>query len=334
MEREERLIREMNGILPKSKKQKNQVYDADAEIFELEGINLCNTIDEFSSEDMLREIDPETLGWNITVGCISDIFACGGIPKFFSHSFTIREDWTDKYINSFVKGVADVLNRLEVGFLGGDFGVSDTWRYTGSVIGIIEKEMLLRSNAQEGDYIYITGKAGKGNIEAAYKMYSDKLILNSLIKNIKNKFVIREKEASLIRKYSKCCMDTSDGVFNTIKAIAYQSNCGFCVDNLKYEKSGEIISRILNLPMELLFLGECGEYELMFTIPRENEDLFLKEAKDKELKFYKIGRVLKECRYYLENGKTKLELTNFNIRARDYKNKKDYIKSIVKFLKL
>ncbi|MEN8907136.1 MAG: AIR synthase related protein [Clostridiales bacterium] len=333
MNRERNLIKSISNNMPRSSMQINKLFESDSEIISFNGLNLCHSIDEFSEEDMLRENDPYSLGWNVGVGSITDILASGGTPKFYSHSLTIDELWSDEFVNRFTIGISDVLREMKIDFIGGDFGISKTWRYTGSVYGIIEDNILLRSKAIPKSSIYITGKVGKGNIEAAYKIYSDKIALKQFLSKIKNKFNLRYKESKLIRKYSHCCMDTSDGVYNCIKTIANESNCGFYLDNIQYESIGSVLSKMVYLPIEILFLGECGEYELVFTIMEKKEKMFLEEAKNNRLNFYKIGEIKEKGVRKLKTKKREINLLDLEISARDFSNKVEYIKKLNEFLK-
>ena len=336
MSREKVLIKIIDGVMPRSKFQVNTLFESDSEILQLgnefENQKLLHTIDEFSGEDMLRENDPYTLGWNIAVGAISDIFATGGKPLFYSHSLTIKETWTEEYIRLFSEGIAAVLKESGACFLGGDFGKSRFWRYTASVIGNLEGQPLLRSGAKIGDGIYITGTIGGGNLEAFLKLYSEKKIVGRLLEAFKNRFNLRIKEAHLIKTFANACIDTSDGVFNGINSIAEISGTGYELRDLPYIKAGSIAATVFSIPKSLLFLCECGEYELLFTVAKEKETEFMEEASKRGLLFYKIGSIKNPSIKILKENNKIIDLSLLNISARDYEDIKDYLKDIIIFL--
>ncbi|WP_242865756.1 AIR synthase related protein [Desulfosporosinus sp. HMP52] len=333
MRREKELIEVINKQMPRSSSQVNHLFESDAEIVTFHGKGLLYNIDEFSEEDLFREDDPYRLGWNMAIGSISDILASGGIPKFYAHSMVVRDSWSTEYVEKLARGIAQVIKEAEVAFIGGDFGISKTWRYTGSVIGELESQALLRSGAKVGDGIYITGGIGRGNVEAALKLYGDNLLVKSLTGGWKNLLRLRNKEAELIRKYSRCCIDTSDGVFNALRMISEMSRTGFFVDNLPYVKSGLILAKTLNLPKEMLFLGECGEYELLFTLSEKGEEEFLRIAKEQKLTFQKIGMVKEPGSQILWEKGRGIDFQAYDLRARDYSDPKDYLRKVVNFLK-
>lgn len=329
MNLEENIIRTIRKILPKSNLQINELFESDSEILKFGKEKLLINIDTFSKEDNFYENDFYTLGWNLAVGGISDILANGGTPVFYGHSLAIKKDWDKSKIEKLMQGVKSVLRQTGTHFIGGDFGVQSDWSYTAVVIGKFNNNCLLRKNAKQGDLICISGKIGAGNLEAAINLFNKEKKINF----IKNKFQIRLKESKLIKEYSKCCIDTSDGVFNALNTISKQSNTGYIIHDIPYIKKGFIVSKLFSLPYELLFLCECGEYELLFSIPKEKEINFFNEAKKKKLKFYKIGIITDFKKKILMNKNKKIDLSTINVRARDFNYIKDYINHLINCLK-
>ncbi len=332
MSREKEMITEINKHMPKSANQLNKLFEADSEIIDFHGHGLLYNIDEFSEEDLLRDEDPYVLGWNMAVGSISDILASGGKPMYYAHSLSMRTSWSKEYVAKFSCGIADVLKEAGAAFIGGDLGISRTWRYTGTVIGDLQGPPLLRSGAKVGDGIFLTGPVGRGNVEAALKLYSENQLVKQLTGGWKNSFRLRSKEAEVIKKYSSCCIDTSDGVFNALNTVAEMSRTGFAVGNLPYVKSGLLLATVLNIPKEVLFFGECGEYELLFTLCKGVEAEFLKEAQEKKLKFHRIGEVKEQGKKSLWEKDREIDLTTYDLRARDYQDPKEYLREAVNFL--
>jgi len=302
---ETELIEKLIKLMPRSDMQLNKPFESDSEILRFNTENMLFSTDEFSAEDLLLDKNPYILGYNIAAASISDIYASGGVPVFYAQSLTINKMFTEKYLMNFYAGVADVLKETNTSFMGGDFGKANDWRCCTSVIGSAEKP-ILRSGAKEGDNIYFTGKVGAGNVQAAAKLYN--------INVAKIKFNLRNKEAEIIRQNATSCIDTSDGVFNALMTISRMSNVGFEVFDLPYMNAGKIAARLMGIPKELLFLCECGEYELLFTAP-ENV----------ELPFYKIGKIIKGKKIF--NNK---DVSKINISAREFEDAKEYLKVVKK----
>lgn len=333
MGKEEDLIRMISSMLPRSPHQLNRLFEGDAEILELGGTKMLFTMDEFSPEDMLLERDPFTLGWNLAVGTMSDILAAGGRPLFYAHSMTAGEQWDEAYIQSFARGVASALTQSRTGFIGGDFGQSKVWRYTGAAIGVLDGKPLLRSGASPGEGIFISGRIGAGNLAAFLTLYEEKKGAGRLAKLMKTPFSLRLREAELVKKYATACIDTSDGVCNGLGMLAEMSGTGYAVRDLPYLKTGALAARLFSLPKTLLFLGECGEYELLFTLRPEEEGGFFREAAEQGLKFYRIGRITEKGQRVLEEDGRTIDLSRFHIRGRDFADTGAYIKMLRDFIR-
>jgi thiamine-monophosphate kinase len=338
--KEKAMIEAICECLPRSENQRNKLFEADAEIIGCPTVGFCPAgaslvfnIDEFSEEDLLREEDPYVLGWNMAVGVISDILAVGGTPRYYGHSLVISDSWSREYVAGLARGIAGVLRETGTAFLGGDLGISSAWRYTGSAIGEQQGEPLMRSRALPGDVIYLTGLIGRGNLAAALKIFQTEPLPVVSGAEGKYTFSLRLREAGLIKKYSRCCIDTSDGVLNSLLAVSEQSGTGFVVEGLPYLREGILLANALEIPRELLFCGECGEYELLFTLKKDLEEAFLREAREQGLQFYRLGEVTGPEKAFLREQDKVLDLADFKLRARDYREPREYLRKIIDFVK-
>jgi len=333
MNKEFDIITKLAKSLPRSPSQMNELFESDSEIIRYNDKNLLFTVDDYSAEDQIRDHDPYTLGWNLTAATLSDIFASGGIPLFYAHSLSIEPDkWDDRYIKEFSEGVSAVLKKAEAFFIGGDLGTSEKWHYTGIALGEAH-EPITRKGAKEGDLILMSGQIGTGNLEAAFSLYSDKPLLKPILKNVKNRFPVRLEESKLISKYATSCIDSSDGVLNALNTLADINNTGYTITETPYLAGGLAACKILSKPSELLLLGECGEYELVFTMDEKDKSKFLQTAKDQRLSFTIIGKMIAEPVKTLFSSGKHFDLTEFNIRARDYEDVKVYLQSLTHYLK-
>jgi thiamine-monophosphate kinase len=306
-------------------------FETDASTFRPGDGELLFSTDEFSSEDNFRRHNPSDLGWNLAAATISDIHAAGGIPLFYGHSVTVQSDWDEYFIHRFSEGIAHCLSLSGAAFLGGDLGMSDHWKYTGIAIGK-KLASLNRIGARASDLIYMTGDIGSGNLEAALRLYSNNPVLKPLLSLVHVRFPLRNRESVLVRKYANCCIDSSDGLFRALQDLASFSKTGFRIKHPNFHPQGLAACKLLGKPEEILFLGECGEYELVFTIPPAKENDFLAEATSLGLKFSKLGEITAEQDFLLENKNRITDLSGYTICARNYRDVKEYISEIVHFI--
>ncbi|MBU4251799.1 MAG: thiamine-monophosphate kinase [Candidatus Omnitrophica bacterium] len=329
---EKKMIEMITGMFPKSKQRLNKCFESDAEILAFGDKKLLFTIDEFSSEDMFRDSDPYSLGWNVAAGGISDISACAGIPLFYGHAMVVSTAWNKDYIKKFTQGIADVLKEIDTAFIGGDFGKAKDWHYTAAVIGKAGNKLLSRKGAAVGDGIYLSGKIGLGNLEAALKFYSHDKRLKIASNIFKCRFPLRLKESAFVSEYATCCTDTSDGVFNSLNILSEINGIGYEIKDLPYVDIGSFGAVVMSLPKELLLLGEAGEYELLFTVKPQREQVFLDRAKQEKFTFYKVGKVIDSAKVLVARDR-EIDLSSLRVRARDFDNRKEYLEYLVNYLK-
>ena len=332
MNREKDIIHLISKLLPRSADQINKCFESDSEILRHGSEFLLFTVDEFSNEDLFRDNDPYTLGWNLAVGTLSDILASGGDPIYYAHSLSVDKDrWDERYLGSFSKGIADVIKISEAGFIGGDTGTSESWHYTGIALGTAKKPVT-RIGTAPGESLYLSGKIGAGNLEAGLKHFSKNPALNRLARNYKTQLNFRGKESKLIRNYATTCIDTSDGLLNSLLTISELNSTGFNIDYLPFISQGIIACKLLSKSILCLFAGECGEYELLFSVKKQDEPRLLAEAKEKGYKFYRLGEVTNKESRSVKFNDSFIEFNDFEISARDFDSLNNYLDKLEDYL--
>jgi len=332
MDRERAIIGVILNTLKGSGDHLQPLFSTDAEAFSLAGKNLLFSTDEFSDEDLFRDHDLHSLGWNLAAATLSDVYAAGGQPLFFGHCISVPPTWDLNRVRIFSSGIASCLEASGTTFIGGDLGFSGKWHYTGIVIGEALKP-LTRMGACPGDTIYMTGRIGKGNLEAALKLYSSHPALKHVVNRYSIRFPLRKDESALVRQYANCCIDTSDGVLKALQIIALLNHVGFTAGNLPYAREGLIATRLLGKPPELLFLGESGEYELLFTVGRAAEQEMLAEAAQKGMEFHRIGQITESPDMWLVKKNDRIDLRRFDFSARDFGDVESYLDKLIKTLR-
>jgi thiamine-monophosphate kinase len=329
MNKERKIIECMAGKLPRSKHQLNALFTSDAELIRLNsGVMLVN-IDEFSQEDRFRDDDAYKLGWNLTAATISDILACCGHPKYYGHSVVVNKNqWGEKYISQFSEGIADALRFSNTSFIGGDLGFADHWHYTGVAIGMAQNP-INRIGIKSGDHIFMTGQIGAGNTEAAIKLFGNKS--NTSWKQ-SIQFPFRIRESQFINQFATACMDSSDGLLCTLKTLAELNHTGFEITNTPFFTMGLDLCSQLNIAEELLFMGECGEYELVFTVEEHRVEAFNSASDSQGLNFNHIGTIKDDKVQILNTDNGIIDFSNYSLSARDYEHIDEYINALINYL--
>ena len=270
-------ISKIASCYKRSPLQVNKIHECDSEIIKLnEDIYLAVTTDSISEEiDTGLYDDPWLIGWMAVTANLSDIAAVGAKPVGLVISQIISDNTNEVFIKRLSDGISDACEEYDTYILGGDLNSGNQLIITGTATGIIEKgNILTRKGINKGETIYISGKAGLGNAYALNKFSSTP----GLTINYKPK--ARIKEGILLREYASACMDTSDGVISTIDQLSRINNTGFEINDYEHLLDPEALkaSEYYNFPSWLFLAGQHGEFELIFSIPKEKTGEFLEKA--------------------------------------------------------
>lgn len=233
---------------------------------------------DFSSQD-----EPYLIGRKALAVSLSDIAACGGIPRHCLVSLGMPKNTTVGYIDKIIAGMLSLAKKYKVNIVGGDISRAPRLIIDVSMLGVVEKKHLaLRSGAKAGDIIFVTGKLG-GSI------YGKHL-----------KFTPRIKEARyLVRNFRiNSMIDISDGLIQDLSHILQDSRVGGII----YEALLPVNRQAKSLE-DALSAGE--DFELLFTLSSRQAK---KLSKKNPLQFKPIGEIM-DKRYGLKLiGKNSKEL--------------------------
>jgi len=181
-----------------------------------------------------------------------------------------------KWVEDFIIGFSNLANKNNVDLIGGDT-IRGPEFFAVTLQGYVEQDQFIkRSNAKEGDLIYITGHLGS----AAYGL--ELIISNN--QNDSGHFIHsflypspRIKESILIAKYASAMIDISDGFYCDLRKISSELNKGFKVDVLTLPIEPNLIEKTSKDRAINLALTGGDDYELCFTVPEKHEKQFLDE---------------------------------------------------------
>lgn len=208
---------------------------------------------------------------------ISDISACGGIPRALLLNLGLPEDLLYDDFKALCKGFGDMAQRCKCKVLGGDITSSNELSISATSIGTTVKgRVLTRRGAKPGDTIFISRPLGLTPAAFGYYLRCDRetLILSDAeISILEGQFTALEPLVNLgvaLSASGKCssCMDNSDGVGQSLLELSITSKVRFVIRAAEIEMP-QVVSRIAsNLqedPIELAF-SAGSDFSLVGTL--------------------------------------------------------------------
>lgn len=247
-----------------------------------------------STDLLIEDVDfrldttrPDLLGHKALAVSLSDIAAMGARPRWALVSIAVTEAvWQSDFLDQFYEGFLQLADRLGVKLIGGDLSKTEAKITVDSVLlgECRTGQEVLRSGAQPGDQIYVTGylgdaAAGLRLLERGARVHTtstgrpetnsvDHLLLRQLQPEPRVGWGILLGEQRL----ATSMIDISDGLSSDLNHLCEESIVGAVVeaaslpiDTVVREICGR---RALDPLMLALHGGE--DYELLFTVAPQN----------------------------------------------------------------
>ena len=240
----------------------------------------------------LDYFNPWHLGRKTAAVNLSDAAAMGGDPRWAFLNLAVRPGLTDRFWDSFSKGLISRLSEYGVSLVGGDtVSAPDRLSLSLTLIGEVKKgKWLSRSRAQPDDLIYCSGNLGESaaGLELL-KKYKEKRspfkgrkgvhgISRAILKRLTNKHLDPEPRVTLGQALAangmvQTAIDVSDGIATDLAHICKNSRVGAEVwaREMPVSKTLKRTARMLGIsPLDLALTG--GEdFELLWTVSEKNE---------------------------------------------------------------
>ncbi len=247
----------------------------------------CAAIDLGAGELLLAAVDqligdvhyyrdstaPELAGAKLVKRNLSDIAAMGGKPCWALLTLADGGRSTE-WLLRFCRGVADTAEEYGVNLCGGDIASlprsCEGEVTTLTILGRVERaDIVRRSTASPGDWLFVTGELG-----------------NTLASGRHLDFLPRLAEGQILaqRHWAGAMMDISDGLLLDSVRMADAS----CV-TLEIEPEKVPLYRGATAEAAL---SDGEDYELLFTVPPEKVEDFLKNYPAELTPCSRIGRVI------------------------------------------
>ena len=210
---------------------------------------------------------PDAVGHRCLARGLSDIAAMGGEPVAIFLSLALPTDLPQSWVRRFMRGMIQLAEKHGATIAGGDTAASPNGILADIiVVGAIPKgEGVLRSGAQPGDRIFVSGELG-GSAAAVTRMMSG-AANNVNVRGYRRHFYPepRIELGSILRRkhLASAMIDTSDGLSTDLSHICQESGVGAKV-NAALIPRAHVGTPKQQVDLNLALHG--GEdYELLFT---------------------------------------------------------------------
>jgi thiamine-monophosphate kinase len=229
---------------------------------------------------------PFQIGWRAMACNISDIASMGGTPTVAVISLGVSMETEVEWIEDVYKGMKSITEKCKFDIVGGDTVTSPHIVINIALLGEVSVGNLsLRSNAQIGDLILVTGDFGGS--DAGLKALQKNIQLDeSTYKYITERHLLPEPrliagEIFGAQPYHRAMTDSSDGLAADLRNISIASSVGILVHTDKIPIHPATIQAAEKLNLSPLHLALYGgeDYELVFTAPKEHGLKLVKQIK-------------------------------------------------------
>ena len=232
------------------------------------------------SSDMLVEgrhffpdVDPEALGHKALAVNLSDLAACGARPLAFTLALALpRVD--APWLEAFSRGLLALADGHGCELVGGDT-TQGPLNICITVFGEVPTgQALLRSGAQPGDDIYVSGTLGEARL-ALDALRGQFALPADMLAHLRQRLERPTPRVALglaLRGVASSALDLSDGLLGDLGHILRASGVGACIDTSKTINLIAIGARSISATgqFDADYLQQCtlaggDDYELAFT---------------------------------------------------------------------
>lgn len=239
------------------------------------GHELILTCDWFlEGTHFLRDKHPaDSVGWKCLARALSDVAAMGGVPRCFLLSVALPVSHTGRWLDGFLTGLRRASRKFQCVLAGGDTTRRDSILINVTVVGEVRiGRAVLRSGAQDGDIICVSGRLGEAALGLRI-LESSKHAARSRDPRLR-KHLYPEPRLALgqwlaEKRLATSMIDISDGLSTDLRHLCPAPHLGAILDPDGFP-AVELPARLQTRfgdPLQLALHGG-DDYELLFTFNR------------------------------------------------------------------
>ncbi|MBA2175811.1 thiamine-phosphate kinase [Halobacillus locisalis] len=313
----------IRSIRPKDYKQQSLIkgIDDDAAVFRPIGEDVVTAVDtmvegvHFSRQTMT----PSDVGYRALAANISDLAAMGSTPAFYLVSLVVSESWSEAELHQLYEGMSELADEHGMDLIGGDTVSGSELSVSITVFGYVDKDKArYRSDAEEGDVVFVTGTLGdsRAGLACMQKSMNRTNEIDYLIGRHQRPSP-RVAFAQALKNCKRVALnDVSDGIANETNEIAESSQVDLVIQ-ANFVPTSEAIQAVFPQVVQEWSLSGGEDFELLGTVSKAEWSLVEEAASATGVAVTVIGEVKKmndeTPRVYIETeeGRTILRKSGY-----------------------
>lgn len=220
---------------------------------------------------------------------LSDLAASGAKPLYYMLGFSKNDNIEERFIADFAQGLKSVQDEFHLSLIGGDTVASEKLFFSITIFGSVTKgQSLSRSQAKDGDLIYVSGNIGDAFLGRTLKE-DDYLMDQHFFPTPR----IQLGRQLLKNQLSQCAIDISDGLLVDLERICQSSEltAEIYLQDIPLSEAA-IKSLQKNSKIKTLDLLSAGDdYELIFCANPKDQNKIQTLSHSLNLKLTCIGSI-------------------------------------------
>jgi thiamine-monophosphate kinase len=216
---------------------------------------------------------PRSIGHRALAVNLSDLAAMGATPAWYLLALTLPSP-DEQFLGEFAAGMMDLAHEHDVALVGGDT-TAGPLSVTVQMLGHVPPgAALLRSGAQPGDLLFVSGWPGEAAAGLQLEMHDGARATPGFESeagaSLRNRFLYPAPRVALgvaLRGLASACIDVSDGLAGDALKIAQASDCGVSIEAEKTLLSPTLVATLGREAALRAALTGGDDYELCFTLP-------------------------------------------------------------------
>jgi thiamine-monophosphate kinase len=265
-------------------------------------------------------VDPESLGHKALAVNLSDLAACGARPLAFTLALALPEV-DEAWLSAFSRGLFALADAHSCELIGGDT-TQGPLNICITVFGETEGQPLLRSGAQVGDEIYVSGQLGDAHL-ALQGLLGRITLPADLLAQTRQRLERPDPRVALglaLRGLASAAIDVSDGLVGDIGHLLKASGVGA---TLEAAALAQLLGAGAHPAWSSLAQNSLGhvlaggdDYELAFTAPVSARDALTMVSEHTGVRLSRIGRIEAEPGLRLVDAQG--QAVDYSVRSFDH----------------